>query len=152
MSTTQRAHATIVRNIRHAADTYPDIFFIFENHDGASSHPHVCREVIESVGRPNVRLNFDPINFEHRGVNSLEAARELLPLIAHVHLKGYEGGQFCEFGVGDVDLMPALRLLIDGGYRGAFTVEYEGPFDRTLRLHESVRRAQLVIDGLRPGS
>jgi sugar phosphate isomerase/epimerase len=143
------ARATIIGNIRHAADAHPDILFVFENLDGASSHPRVCREVLEGVDRPNVRLNFDPINFEHRGVSSLEAARELHPLVAHVHLKGYEQGGFCEFGVGDVDLTPVLRLLIQSGYRGGLTVEYEGPFDRTLRLYESVRRARLAIDELR---
>lgn len=142
------ARATIVRNIRHVADKYPDILFVFENHDGASSYPSVCRQVLEGVDRPNVRLNFDPINFEHRGASSLEAAWELQPLIAHVHLKGYERGQFCEFGVGDVDLTPVLRVLIKGGYRGGLTVEYEGPFDRTLRLYESVRRARLTVEGL----
>jgi sugar phosphate isomerase/epimerase len=142
------AHATIVANIRGVADAYPDILFVFENHDGASSHPPVCRRVLEDVDRPNAKLNFDPVNFEHRGVNSLAAVRELLPLIAHVHLKGYERGEFCEFGVGDIDLMPALRVLVDGGYRGALTVEYEGSFDRTLRLYESVRRARLAVEGL----
>jgi sugar phosphate isomerase/epimerase len=142
-------HAAIVANIRAVSDAYPDILFVFENHDGASSHPSVCRRVLEDVDRPNARLNFDPVNFEHRGVNSLAAVRELQPLVAHVHLKGYEHGRFCEFGVGDVDLTPALRVLVDGGYRGALTVEYEGPFDRTLRLYESVLRARLAVDGLR---
>jgi sugar phosphate isomerase/epimerase len=145
------ARATIVGNIRHVADEYPDILFVFENHDGASSRPDVCRQVLEGVDRANVRLNFDPINFEQRGVNSLEAARELQPLVAHVHLKGYERGRFCEFGVGDVDLTPVLRLLISGGYSGALTVEYEGPFDRTLRLYESVQRARLAVERLQAG-
>jgi L-ribulose-5-phosphate 3-epimerase len=145
------ARATVVENIRHVADKYPDILFVFENHDGASSYPSVCRQILEDVDRPNARLNFDPVNFEHRGVDSLAAARELQPLIAHVHLKGDERGRFCEFGVGGVDLTPALRVLINNGYRGALTVEYEGPFDRTLRLYESVRRARLAVEGLRAG-
>ena len=142
------AHATIVSNIQRLARRYPDVRFVFENHDGASSHPPVCRRILESVGLPNVRLTFDPINFEHRGMNSLEAVGQLLPLIGHVHLKGYEQGRFCEFGAGEVDLMPVLETLISGGYRGAFTVEYEGAFDRTLRLYQSVRRAQTVLQGL----
>ncbi|HWF85168.1 MAG TPA: sugar phosphate isomerase/epimerase [Vicinamibacterales bacterium] len=142
------ARTVIVGNIRRVADAYPDIRFVFENHDGASSHPSVCREILEAVERPHVRLNFDPINFEHRGVSSLEAAHELQSLIAHVHLKGYERGGFCEFGVGDVDLTPVLRELVNGGYRGAFTVEYEGAFDRTLHLYESVRRARLALEEL----
>jgi hypothetical protein len=27
-------------------------------------------------------------------------------------------------------------------------IEYEGPFDRTLRLYESVRRAGLAVEGV----
>jgi sugar phosphate isomerase/epimerase len=143
------AQERIVANIRHIADAHRDVFFLFENHDGASSHPEVCRDVLQAVDRPNVRLNFDPINFEHRGVDSFEAARALQPLIAHVHLKGYEKGRFCEFGAGDVDLMPVLRWLLGAGYTGAFTAEYEGPWDRTVRLYVSVRRAETAIDRLR---
>ena len=139
------SRATIVGNITRLATLYPDMRFIFENHDGASSYPYVCRDVLERVDCVNVRLNFDPINFEHRGVNCLEAAAELRHLTAHVHLKGYERGRFCEFGAGEVDLNPVLDLLIAGGYRGGFTVEYEGTFDRTLRLYEGLRNAEIAI-------
>jgi len=65
-----------------------------------------------------------------------------------VHLKGKSGTENCEFGAGDVDLTPLLRTLVASGYRGAFTVEYEGPFDGTLRLYESVQRARAVVAGL----
>jgi hydroxypyruvate isomerase len=142
------ARGSAASAIQRIADLHPDIRFVFENHDGASSYPHVCREVLEEVDRSNVRLNFDPINFEHRGVKALTALGELRSLIAHVHLKGYERGRFCEFGTGDVDLMPVLERLVDGGYRGAFTVEYEGTFDRTLRLYEGLRNAEAAIERL----
>jgi 3-dehydroshikimate dehydratase len=142
------AREIIVANIRLLADTYPDMLFVFENHDGASSVPRVCREVLDHVGRPAARLNFDPMNFEHAGVRCRTALAELQPVIAHVHLKGYGGGQFCEFGTGDVDITPTLRALITSGYQGAFTVEYEGPFDRTVRLYESVRRARATLADL----
>ena len=95
-----------------------------------------------------MRLNFDPINFEHAGVGSMTALGELQPLIAHVHLKGLGDGRFCEFGAGDINLRPVLAALIAGGYRGGFTVEYEGEFDRTLRLYEGVRHAASVIGEL----
>ena len=144
--------ATIAGNMRRLGDRYPDLLFIFENHDGASSRPDVCRAILESVDRRNVRLNFDPINFEHAGVPAIDALRVIAPLVAHVHLKGLDRGRFCEFGVGDVDLMPVLRDLIAGGYRGAFTVEYEGEFDRTLRLYESVRRARSALEDLTAGA
>jgi len=142
------ARDVVVANIRRLADLDPGLRFVFENHDGASSQPEVCREILEGVGRPNVQLNFDPINFEHAGVRCGPALDQLLPFVAHVHLKGLDHGEFCEFGAGDVDLVPVLESLIAGGYRGGFTVEYEGRFDRTVRLYESLRRARAVIDRL----
>ncbi len=135
-------------NIRRVADRHPDLLLMFENHDGASSRPEICRSILTLVDRPNVGLVYDPINFEHRGVRAMEAIGELRQLIVHVHLKGYAAGEFCGFGEGDVDLRPALWSLIDGGYRGAFTVEYEGAGDRTVRLYESVCRAENLLGRL----
>jgi sugar phosphate isomerase/epimerase len=65
-----------------------------------------------------------------------------------MHLKGLDGGAYCEFGKGDVDLTPILRSLLAQQYGGQFTVEYEGPFDSTLRLYQSVDRARAVIESL----
>jgi sugar phosphate isomerase/epimerase len=135
-------------NLRHVSDAYPGMLFVFENHDGASLHPDICLEVLARVDRPNIRMNFDPINFERVGVNSLQAASLLAPYVGHVHLKGLDAGEFCEFGVGDVDLVPVLRVLKAAGFPGSFSVEYEGSFDKTLRLYESVKRARAVLQEL----
>ncbi|HEX6463228.1 MAG TPA: sugar phosphate isomerase/epimerase [Vicinamibacterales bacterium] len=140
-----RTRGAAIDNIRRVGAQYPDITFVFENHDGASSNPDVCGTILEEIGLPNVRLTFDAVNFEHRGVKTMDALRRLHPLIGHVHLKGYDGEHFCEFGQGTVDLGPALEALITGGYRGPFTVEYEGAGDRTLRLYTSVQRARDTI-------
>ncbi len=137
--------AAAADNIRRIGARYPDVTFIFENHDGASSYPEVCGAILEAVNLPNVRHTFDAINFEHRGVKTMDALGRLRPLVGHVHLKGYDGEHFCEFGEGTVDLHPMLEALIAGGYRGAFTVEYEGAGDRTLRLYTSVQRARTTI-------
>ena len=138
----------IVANLRTLSARYPDMLFVFENHDGASLVPGICRDVLAAVDRPNIRMNFDPINFEKAGVRAAEALDAVAPFVAHTHLKGLERGKYCEFGVGDVDLTPVLRALVDGGYRGRFSVEYEGAFDGTLRLYQSVRRAQRVVGAL----
>jgi 3-dehydroshikimate dehydratase len=140
--------AAAVENIRRVGATYPNVTFLFENHDGASSNPDVCGAILEAVNLSNVRHTFDPINFEHRGAHTMDALRRLQPLIGHVHLKGYDGEHFCEFGEGIVDLRPMLEALIASGYRGAFTVEYEGGGDRTLRLYTSLQRARSVIGRL----
>lgn len=136
----------IQNNLRRLSERYEDRTFVFENHDGASLRPEICREVLEQVGRPNIRMNFDPINFERAGVRSLEALQVLRPFIAHVHLKGVHGGETCEFGAGDVDLVPVIRSLVGGGYQGDFTVEYEGRFDRTVRLYLGFQRARAALE------
>jgi sugar phosphate isomerase/epimerase len=138
----------ICGNLRRLSDRYPDVALMFENHDGASLYPDICREILGLVDRPNVRMNFDPVNFERAGVDSMDALRILRPFVGHVHLKGLDGGEYCEFGVGDVDLTPVLRSLLTHEYTGSFTVEYEGTFDRTLRLYESVRRAKTALEDL----
>ena len=93
-------------------------------------------------------MNFDPINFERAGVNCRTALETVHAAVGHVHLKGLEKGEFCEFGVGDVDLLPVLQTLDSYGYRGGFSVEYEGPHDGTLRLYQSVVRARSAVRAL----
>jgi len=140
----------VSRNLQTLSARYRDVLFVFENHDGASLVPAICREVLARVDRPNIRMNFDPINFEKAQVGAAAALDEVRPFVAHVHLKGLAAGAYCEFGEGDVDLTPVVRSLAGGGYRGQFTVEYEGPYDGTLRLYRSVQRAREVIERVKP--
>ena len=142
------ARTTIVANLHQLSDAHPHMTFVFENHDGASLHPDVCFEVIDTVARPNIRMNFDPINFAKAGVDPLSALRICQPVVSHVHLKGLERGEYCEFGEGDVELMPVLQTLMHGGYAGQFSVEYEGHADGTLRLYRSANKARQVIHDL----
>lgn len=132
-------------NLRRLSDAHPDMTFVFENHDGASIHPAVCREILDRAGRPNILMNFDPINFARVGVDPLAALEVVRPIVGHVHLKGLAAGDYCEFGEGDVNLEPVVASLIKGGYRGRFTVEYEGPSDGTVRLYRSVQRARALL-------
>lgn len=136
---------TIAAHLLRLSDAHPHLTFVFENHDGASLHPEVCAEVLGRVSRSNIRMNFDPINFAKVRIDPMAALTALRPFISHVHLKGLEHGEYCEFGEGDVDVEAVVRSLIGGGYSGSFTVEYEGPGDGTLRLYRSVRRARAVL-------
>ena len=135
----------VTENLWRLSDAHPDVRFVFENHDGASLHPDVCRDVLQRVGRPNIQMTFDPINFAKAGVDPLQALELVRPVVAHVHLKGLSRGEYCELGEGDVDLAPVLASLLDGGYRGDFTVEYEGRSDGTIRLYRSVQRARMAL-------
>ena len=137
--------AVVCSNLSRLSDTHPDIVFVFENHDDASLDPRVCRDVLDRVARPNIRMNFDPINFAKAGVDPAAALDVVRPVVSHVHLKGLERGEYCEFGVGDIDLGPVVQSLVAGGYTGRFTVEYEGRFDGSLRLYQSVKRARALL-------
>jgi sugar phosphate isomerase/epimerase len=140
------ARDAIVANLTRLSGLHPHITFVFENHDGASLHPGVCADVMERVARPSIRLNFDPINCAKAGVDPMAALGALRPYISHVHLKGLERGEYCEFGEGDVDVDAIAQSLVDGGYSGRFTVEYEGHSDGTLRLYRSVNRARALLE------
>jgi sugar phosphate isomerase/epimerase len=135
----------ITANLQQLSDLYPEMTFVFENHDGASLHPGICLEIMQQVDRPNIRLNFDPINFERVGVDHMQAMTTLIPFVEHVHLKGLENGKFCEFGCGDINLATTVQTLLKSGYNGMFTVEYEGEFDGTVRLYQSSVRARALM-------
>jgi len=137
-------------NLSRLSDAHPGASFVFENHDGASLDPGVTVEVLGRVARPNIRMNFDPINFAKAGVDPMAALDAVRPFVSHVHLKGLDRGEYCEFGDGDVDLAPVLRSLVDGGYAHRFTVEYEGRADGTLRLYQSVQRARAALEHVQP--
>jgi sugar phosphate isomerase/epimerase len=143
---TPAARDTLAANLVRLSDTHPHIVFVFENHDGASLDPAVTVEVLGRVARPNIRMNFDPINFARVGVDPMAALEAVRPFVSHVHLKGLDQGEYCEFGDGDVDLAPVLRSLLEGGYAHRFTVEYEGHADGTLRLYQSVQRARAALE------
>jgi sugar phosphate isomerase/epimerase len=135
-------------HLRRLSETHGDITFVFENHGrGASGDPAICADILTAVDRPNVRMNFDPINAEHAGTPAALALARVRPLVAHVHLKGLLGpGEYCEFGEGLVDLRPVVRSLLESGYPGRFTVEYEGPHDKTVRLYRGYQRAAALIE------
>jgi len=145
------ALSTISANLQRLADLHHDMTFVFENHDGASLDPHVCAEILQRADRPTLRMNFDPINFAKAGVPLPAAFEACLPFIGHLHLKGLEAGEYCEFGLGDVDLTPMLERLAAARYAGRFSVDYEGRFDGTLRLYQSVQRARAITERFFPG-
>jgi inosose dehydratase len=80
-------------------------------------------------GLDNVRVIFDPSHYLVRGDDVAEVFRELAPRIVHVHLKDARGNQedfeFPPMGQGDVDFKRLLQAIVDSGYRGFLSVEYE---------------------------
>lgn len=105
--------------------------------------PERCRDLIEAVGSPALRLAFDPGNFVQVGVRPYAEAWPLLkPYVTHVHIKDAVAvdrtglapypapvphGRLMDAvrlpGEGEGELRPLLRALADRAYGGFLAVE-----------------------------
>jgi sugar phosphate isomerase/epimerase len=120
-----------------------------------------CRDLVESVGSPALRIAFDPANFVQCGVRPMAEAWPLLrEHVAHVHIKDAvtvereapypapapPGALMLSVrppGEGDGEVPELLRELARTGYRGFLTLEphlqlNRSDLDGPGRLHVAV--------------
>ncbi len=100
---------------------------------------------MDDVGRPNLRINFDPANMILYGTGDpIEALRTLAPRVASVHCKdgdwppaGAAGALGSErpLGHGSVGMARFVSTLKDIGFTGPLNVERETE-DQPARLHD----------------
>ena len=91
------------------------------------------KEFLESVARPNLRVNFDPANMVLYGQDPpLEALETLFPFVESVHCKDglwptqtEQLGVEVPFGEGDIEATKWLNKLLELGYLGPLTIERE---------------------------
>ena len=97
---------------------------------------------LADVGRPNLKVNFDPANMILYGSGDpLQALALLRSHVLSVHCKDGRSpvagsgmlGQECALGNGEVDFPGFLRLLKQINYSGALTIEREEP-NRAQRI------------------
>jgi sugar phosphate isomerase/epimerase len=108
----------------------------------------VLLRFIEDVGRPNLRINFDPANMILYGAGDpIEALRLLGPLVASVHCKDGDWppretpgalGRERPLGEGSVGIERYVRTLQEIGFRGPLNVERETE-DQEERLRDIAR-------------
>jgi sugar phosphate isomerase/epimerase len=108
---------------------------------------------IQDVGRPNLRINFDPANLILYGTDEpIEALRKLAPLVVSVHCKdgdwppkGVAGALGTErpLGQGSVGIERFVRTLEEIGFRGPLNVERETE-DQAARLRDMGEGVKLL--------
>ncbi len=123
------ALALTVRGICDSLSAREQVFALETGQETAES----LNGFIEAVGRPNLKVNFDPANMIMYGTESPIPATELL--FAHidgVHCKDGdwprekgELGEETPLGAGAVDVRAWLHKLVELGYRGPLTIERE---------------------------
>ncbi len=85
-----------------------------------------CRDLIESIGSPVLRMAFDPANFVQVGVNPMAEAWPLLAVhTIHVHIKDavFADGSVRLAGEGDGGVPELLAALAARDYQGFLTLE-----------------------------
>ncbi len=100
---------------------------------------------LRDVGRPNLRINFDPANMILYGSGDpIEALRTLAPYVVSVHAKDGDGpprgirgalGKERPLGEGSVGMERFVAALREIGFRGPLNVEREAE-DSAARLRD----------------
>jgi len=126
---------------------------LLETHPPLATNGRVACKTLRRVRHPAVRLNYDPANvvYYNRGsaADPLRALRQVLPLVAGVHLKDAVAPQVREFpplGDGTVNFPALFQTLDAAGFVGPYTIELESPSGQALseqavreRVERSVR-------------
>jgi len=94
----------------------------FENGPYLLSSTKAAAEFIRSVGRPNVKLQYDVYHMQRMEGNLTTSLRKHLPDIAHVQVADSPGRG--EPGTGEIHYPYLFRQLEEMGYEGYIGLEY----------------------------
>lgn len=139
------------------------VVLALENHGLMAGRSDQVKAIIEKVNSPGLRANLDTGNFLLVGQNPVEAAQELAPLVALVHLKDFRVARPDETihvykgldgvgltgtvtGEGMVDLPKVISILHEASYKGWLSLEYEGGQDPiTIGVPHSLAAARKLL-------
>ncbi len=151
---------TVVRGLKAVAPQAQSagVTLAIENHGLLAGKSAQILALIREVDSPFVRANTDIGNFLLVDEDPLQAVRELMPYIAHVHVKDmvpvseggfaslagkhYRGGAVGEGVVPAGEIMAALD---QAGYRGYLSLEFEGEGDERTGVRQSMTALRRLL-------
>jgi L-ribulose-5-phosphate 3-epimerase len=128
-----------------------------EVHGDITSSGRKAIPVIEKIGRPNVRVNYDTANIEFYdgGTKAVDDLPATVPYLVHFHAKDHIGGarhwNFPAPGEGQIDWRQVLGILEKGGYAGPISVEIEftgEPWPPLEEVNRSMKSAYRHLSSL----
>lgn len=125
-----RPHEETIREAAETLRTFGDaaqdegVSIVLETHDAFSTGRQVA-ELLTLAAHPAVYALWDLHHPVRQGEVGQTTHHYLAPLTRHVHVKDSRAGAYTLMGQGDVPLVTLLDLLLDGGYDGPLSVEWE---------------------------
>ncbi len=117
-----------------------------------------CRDLLEQIDTPALRMAFDPANFVQVGVRPMAEGWPLLAdYTTHIHIKDavFADGGVRPAGEGDGEVPALLTALVGRGYRGFLTLEPHlqvagpsGGFSGEAGMRTAVRALRRLLDPL----
>ncbi|MCE5306986.1 MAG: sugar phosphate isomerase/epimerase [Acidobacteriales bacterium] len=131
----------IYREIVRAAELY-DIVINIEPHGYFTTKPDFMEEMLHFVDSPNLRMNMDTGNTFIAGQDPVAFLKRLIGHVSHVHVKDVSESlaaaargdltgiavSHCAIGdgVNAANIRECVKLLVEAGYDGVFSLECEG--------------------------
>ena len=107
------------------------VYIVLETHDSFSTGAQVA-ELLTVTAHPAVFSLWD-LHHPYRQNESIEGTdRYLSPTLRHVHVKDGLPGTYTLLGDGDIPVFPMLDLILDGGYQGPISLEWEKRWKRDI--------------------
>ncbi len=111
-----------------------DVRIALDNHGLSTNDGDWQLSLIERVGSDRLGVNLDTMNYRWYGhdLERIDRFYEILaPHVFHTHMKDGTGSRQnykgAALGAGEIHLDHAVKCLVDAGYDGVWTAEYEGP-------------------------
>jgi inosose dehydratase len=110
--------------------------------------------VMEAIDTRYLKFGPDIGQLQKGGSDPVEVVKDFLPVVHHLHLKDYVGGEafagYCPLGQGKVDLVAILNMMDGRAMDGMIMVELDGGANMPMTALETARiaKAYLVKQGV----
>jgi inosose dehydratase len=123
---------------------------------GLHQHTGTCIEtrdevydVMESANTKVLKFAPDVGQLQKGGADAAKVIKDFLPLVKHMHLKDYSGGEhfagYCPLGMGKVDLVQVLDLVEAGGQQPNIMVELDSSKNQPMTALETARISKAYL-------
>jgi inosose dehydratase len=106
--------------------------------------------VMEAVDTRYLKFGPDIGQLQKGGSDPVQVVKDFLPLIHHLHLKDYAGGEafagYCPLGQGKVDLAAVLTMMDGRAIDGMIMVELDSSRDMPMAPVETARIARAYLE------